>query len=70
MVPSGGLLGAKVAPTGTQMGFGNLIKAGTVWTQWTEKKRKNTHTLKVISARASQYTLTSISTKDKAIWYQ
>lgn len=30
MVPSGGLLRAKMAPAGAQMGSGNLINAGTV----------------------------------------
>lgn len=30
MVPSGGLLRAKMAPAGTQMGSGNLINAGIV----------------------------------------
>lgn len=30
MVPSGGLLGAKMAPAGAQMGSGNLINAGIV----------------------------------------
>lgn len=40
MVPSGGLLRAKMAPAGTQMGSGNLINAGIVSTQWTEKRKK------------------------------
>lgn len=30
MVPSGGLLRAKMAPAGAQMGSGNLINAGIV----------------------------------------
>lgn len=30
MVPSGGLLPAKMAPAGAQMGSGNLINAGIV----------------------------------------
>lgn len=47
MVPSGGLLQAKMAPAGTQIGSGNLINAGIVSTQWTEKrKRQNRHTHK------------------------
>lgn len=40
MVPSGGLLRAKMAPAGTQMGSGNLINAGIVSTQWTEKRKR------------------------------
>lgn len=39
MVPSGGLLRAKMAPAGTQMGSGNLINARIVSTQWTEKRK-------------------------------
>lgn len=39
MVPSGGLLRAKMAPAGTQMGSGNLINAGIVSTQWTERRK-------------------------------
>lgn len=35
MVPSGGLLRAKMAPAGTQMGSSNLINAGIVSTRWT-----------------------------------
>lgn len=47
MVPSGGLLRAKMAPAGTQMGSSNLINAGIGSTRWTrvgwwrgEKKKK------------------------------
>lgn len=52
MVPSGGLLRAKMAPAGTQMGSGNLINAGIVSTQWTEtrKKAKYTYTQKGVRA--------------------
>lgn len=59
MVPSGGLLRAKMAPAGTQMGSSNLINAGIVSTRWTggrlvgggggqkkKKRRNNTHWLK------------------------
>lgn len=49
MVPSGGILRAKMAPAETQIGSGNLINAGIVSTQWTEKrKRLNTHTQKAM----------------------
>lgn len=46
MVPSGGLLGAKMAPAGTQMGSSNLINAGIVSTRrtgvswWGDRRRK------------------------------
>lgn len=74
MVPSGGFLRAKMAPAGTQMGSGNLINAGIVSTQWTEKegeKGKNTHTHKAthVCARTHTHVQPFTSTKDKAIWY-
>lgn len=62
MVPSGGLVLAKMAPAGTQMGSGNLINAGIVSTQWTEKREKGKiriHTSHV-DFRASTYTVASI----------
>lgn len=59
MVPSGGLLRAKMAPAGTQMGSGNLINAGIVSTQWTGKRKKakkNPHTLKTMRVYAQAHT--------------
>lgn len=72
MVPSGGLLRAKMAPAGTQMGSGNLINAGIVLTQWMEKrKRQNTHTHRAMRmcVQAHTHVQPFTSRKDKAIWY-
>lgn len=62
MVPSGGLLRAKMAPAGTQMGSGNLINAGIVSTQWTEKRKraKYTYTQSHACVRASTHTCAAI----------
>lgn len=65
MVPSGGLLQAKMAPAGAQIGSGNLINAGIVSTQWTESKIR----IKIMRVCATHAHLQSFtSTKDKAIW--
>lgn len=48
MVPSGGLLRAKMAPAGTQMGFSNLINARIVDTVDRNTRRQNSHTHKTM----------------------
>lgn len=73
MVPSGGLLRAKMAPAGTQMGSGNLINAGIVSTEWTEKRKKakiHIHT-KPCTCACKHIHMRSHSQvqKTKAIWY-
>lgn len=69
MVPSGGLLRAKMAPAGTQMGSGNLINTGIVSTR-KSKKDKNTQTVKAmhVCVQANAHVPSFTSTKDKAIW--
>lgn len=58
MVPSGGFLRAKMAPAGTQMGSGNLINAGIVSTQWTEKRKKAKYAYTQSHARVCTSTYT------------
>lgn len=73
MVPSGGFLRAKMAPAGTQMGSGNLINAGIVSTQWTEKRKKAKRAYTLGRAHVCVLAHTHVqpftSTKDKAICY-
>lgn len=65
MVPSGGLLGAKMAPAGAQMGSGNLINAGIV----SEGGREAEKGVK-IHAGSQESTLTFKGTDDEVVQWR
>lgn len=57
MVPSGGLLPAKMAPAGAQMGSGNLINAGIVKKGTREAEKGGGNPRRVTQAWASRHTV-------------